>query len=91
MTADWKEWEIWQWQQRPIIFTSWPLFFFFFFVFPLFKVPPTAYAGSQARGQIRAIATGLHHSHSNAGSLTHGARPGIEPAYSWILAGFVNH
>ena len=29
------------------------------------------YKGSQARGLIRAAATGLHHSHSNARSLTH--------------------
>ena len=27
-----------------------------------------AYVGSQARGKIRAVATGLHHSHSNVGS-----------------------
>ena len=27
-----------------------------------------AYEGSQARGQIGAVAPGLHHSHSNAGS-----------------------
>ena len=26
------------------------------------------YGGSQARGQIRAVAAGVHHSHSNAGS-----------------------
>ena len=30
-----------------------------------------AYRGSQARGQIRAVAAGLHHSHSNAGSKLH--------------------
>ena len=29
---------------------------------------PTAYGGSQARGRIGAVATGLHQSHSNAGS-----------------------
>ena len=29
---------------------------------------PAAYGGSQARGQIRATAAGLYHSHSNAGS-----------------------
>ena len=29
--------------------------------------------------------------HSNAGSLTHWARPGIEPVSSWILIGFINH
>ena len=51
-----------------------------------------------------ATAVGLYNSHSNArsklllqptphaGSLTHcAARPGIEPAYSWILVGFLTH
>ena len=28
--------------------------------------------------------------HSNAGSPTHWARPGIEPASSWILVGFIS-
>jgi len=28
--------------------------------------------------------------HGNAGSLTHRVRPGIEPAASWILVGFVS-
>ena len=66
---------------------------------------PAAYGGSQARGPIRAIAAGLHQSHSNtrskprlqptyttahgdAGSLTHGVRPGIEPSASWFIVGF---
>ena len=31
-------------------------------------VTPAAYGGSQARGLIGAVATGLHQSHSNAGS-----------------------
>ena len=72
--------------------------------FCLFRAEPTAYAGSQARGQIGAAAAGLHHSHSNArsklqsltyttahgnnGSLTHRGRPGIKPVSSWILVGF---
>ena len=49
-------------------------FFLFFFPFffccccCLFRAAPVAYGGSQARGQIGAIAAGLHHSHSNAGS-----------------------
>ena len=42
--------------------------FFFFFVFCLFRAEPTAYEGSQARSQIGAAATGLHHSHSNTRS-----------------------
>ena len=46
-------------------------FFFFFFFFCLFSAAPMAYGGSQARGQIRAIVTGLHHSHSNLESEAH--------------------
>ena len=70
------------------------LFFF------LFMATPVAYGCSQAGGRIRAVAAGLHHSHSNTGSLdvshicntrslTHQARPGIKPASSqrqrWVL------
>ena len=51
-------------------------FFFFFFVFLSFVVvvvaiswaAPAAYEDSQARGPIRAVATSLHQSHSNAAS-----------------------
>ena len=39
---------------------------FFFFFFGLFRAASEAYGGSQARGQIGAVATGLHHNHSNA-------------------------
>ena len=48
--------------------------FFFVFVFCFFGlfaisyVAPMAHGGSQARGRIRAVATSLHHSHSNSGS-----------------------
>ena len=57
-----------------------PQLILFFFVFCLFVVvvvvvvvaiswaAPAAYGGSQARGQIGAVATSLHQSHSNAGS-----------------------
>ena len=47
---------------------------FCLFVFCLFRVAPVAYGGSQARGQIGAVAAGLHHGHSNAGS-----EPGLRP------------
>ena len=73
----------------------------------LFRATLKAYGGSQARGRIGAVATGLYQSHSNAGSeplsgtyttahgstgsLTHWLRPGINPTSSWILVGFVNH
>ena len=40
-------------------------------VFCLFKATPAAYGGSQARGPIGAVATGLHHSHSNEGYEAH--------------------
>ena len=44
-------------------------FFFVCFVFLLFLwATPAAYGGSQARGRIGAVATGLRQSHSNAGS-----------------------
>ena len=47
---------------------------FFFFVVVVVVVvaiswaAPTAYGGSQAKGKIGAVATGLRQSHSNAGS-----------------------
>ena len=44
-------------------------FYFIFFVFLLFLwAALVAYGGSQARGRIGAVATGLRQSHSNAGS-----------------------
>ena len=80
-----------------------PWFTFFFFLF--FRASPAVYGSSQARSWIRDAATGLHHIHSNGRiwiasatyttahgntrSLTHGARPGIKPSYSWILVRFV--
>ena len=45
--------------------------FYLFIYFCLFRAAPTAYQGSQARGPIGAVATGLHHSHSNTGSEPH--------------------
>ena len=72
------------------------LFYFIYFIFCLFRTTPAAYGGSQARGQIEAVAASLRQSHSNTGSeprlrptyttahgstgsLTHEARPRIEP------------
>ena len=46
-------------------------FSFFFSFFCIFRAAPAAYGASQARGWIRAVAAGLHHSHSNAGSKPH--------------------
>ena len=44
------------------------------FFFCHFRVAPVAYGGSKARGQIGAIATDLHHSHSKASS-----KPCLQP------------
>ena len=41
------------------------------FFFWLFRASPEAYGDSQARGRRGAVAAGLHHSHSNAGSELH--------------------
>ena len=60
-------------------FTS---FFFWYFL-----GCTTVYGGSQARGWIGSAAADLCQSHSNARSLTQGARPGIKPTSSWILVG----
>ena len=47
------------------------LFCFLFVYVCLFRAACMAYGGSQARGQIRAIAAGLRHSHSNMGPQLH--------------------
>ena len=44
--------------------------FIYLFIFLLLRAAPAAY-GSQARGQIRAVAASLCHSHNNAGSKLH--------------------
>ena len=44
------------------------IFSFFLAFLPFSWADPAAYGGSQAMGQIGAVATSLHQSHSNAGS-----------------------
>ena len=67
----------------------------------------TVYGGSQAKGQIRAVAAGLHHSYSNARSkqavsatyttaqqcqvLNTMSKPGTEPVFSRMQVRFINH
>jgi len=53
--------------QKPVnlIRYHWFIFAFFFFFYH-FRATPMLYGGSHARGLIGAVATGLHHSHSNA-------------------------
>ena len=76
-------------------------FFAFFFFLLFRATPVATNGGSRARGWIQALAASLHHGHSkleisaasaiyttahgNARSLTHWARPGIEPAISWMV------
>ena len=43
-------------------------FFVLFCLFAFSSAAPMAYGGSQARDLIETVATGLRHSHSNAGS-----------------------
>ena len=47
--------------QGPIV----PLYYYCYYYYCLFRAAPTPYGGSQARGRIGAVATGLNHSHSN--------------------------
>ena len=56
-----------EWLQLQGTYSLFYLFIYFFGLFAISWAAPVAYGGSQARGPIRAIATGLHHSHSNAG------------------------
>ena len=73
-----------------------------FFFFGLFRSVPMAYGNSQARGQIRAAgcqpaqphqiwaaSVTYTRAHSNIRSLSQWARPGIKPASSWVLVGFI--
>ena len=85
---------------HPRVFHDFCTFHPFFLPFVFFRAAPRAYGGSQVRGLIGAVVAGLHHSHSNgrseptahsnAGFLTHRARPGMEPEISWFLVGFVS-
>ena len=79
----------------------------YIYILSFSRAAPTAHRGSQPKSPIGAVATGLHQSHSNAGSephlwlpsqltvmpdsLTPWVRPGIEPATSWFLVRFVNY
>jgi len=58
----------------------------FFFFWSFFRAAPSAYGGSQARGQIRAAAACLHHSHKpyhiGATSATHTHHNSLQ---GWIL------
>ena len=73
-------------------------------VFCLFWATPRIYGGSQAQGQIGAVAAGIQHSHSKARSephlrptahgnarfLTHWVRPEIKAAFLWIIVRLIS-
>ena len=60
--------------------------FFFFFLGPHLQHKEVP----RLRGQIRASAAGLHHSHGNTGCLTYWARSEIELASSWTVYSLLN-
>ena len=57
--------ELYNWSSRLVTSKSTQTIFF---LFCLFRAPPMAQGGSQARGLIRAVAASLHYSPSNARS-----------------------
>ena len=61
-----------------IYFILFYLFIYLFFAFS--RAALVAYGGSQFRGRIGAVAAGLHHSHSNAGS-----HPCLQPTPQLIV------
>ena len=61
----------------------------FIYLFNFFRAAPTACGSSQARDRIEPAAASLCPQPQQFNPLTHWARPGIEPASSWIIAGFV--
>ena len=54
--------------QKWYFFSSVDMHFYHFIYFFIFKATPATFGSSLGRGQIRATAAGLHHSHSNARS-----------------------
>ena len=51
----------------------------FFLSFCLFRAAPAAYGGSQARGRVGTVATGLRQGHVNAGS-----EPRLKPTQQFM-------
>ena len=63
-----------------------PAIAFFFF---LFRAAPMAYGGSRLGVKSELQLPTYTTAHGNARTLTHGSRPGMEPATSWFLVRFV--
>ena len=64
--------------------------FFLFLSFHLFRATPMAYGGSQARGPIRAVATGLHHSSRQHQIFSILSKARDQTQSSWMPFGFIN-
>ena len=65
------------------------LFGFFFFFFCLFRASPEAHGSSQVGVKSELQLLAYVTAHSNARSLIHWERPGIECTSLWILVSFV--
>ena len=63
---------------------------FYLFIILHFRASHVAYGSSHARGRIRAKASSLNHSPSNASYLTQWAKPGIQSTSAWIPVGFIS-
>ena len=89
----------------PLTLTQRSVFFLFVCLFCLFRVCPQhiyvprleSHRSYSCRStpqpqqhQIQATSVTCTTAHGNARSLTHWARPGIEPTSSWILVGFIS-
>ena len=93
----WPEPEQWQLGMPPE--TKEPFYLFIYlFIYILFRAAPEAHGSFQARGLIGVRAASLRlgsagqatsvtytTAHGNTRSVTHWARPGVEPVSSWIL------
>ena len=64
--------------------------FFYFFFFFFNRATPVAYRSSQVGVKSELQLPAYTTAHGNAGSPTHWARPGIEPASSWLPVRFIS-
>ena len=91
---------IWKVRSRVLSLPAWPhhvkhteslSFFFFFFFFFFLGLHLWHMEGPGLGDEMPDLShiCELHHSCGNPRSLTHWAKPGLEPASSWILVGFL--
>ena len=80
------------------VYTHLNYYYYYYYYLVFLGLYSATYRGSQARGQIRATATqdpsrgyDLHHSSGQHQIPYLLSKAGIEPVFTWILVGFVNH